>query len=63
MNRANLWLVLGTLCIGAGVALVRRQMLLGVIALAAGVGFLLLTRRERAHFESIQAQSRESDPD
>jgi len=63
MNRANLWLVLGTLCIGAGVALARHQMLLGLIALAAGVGFLLLTRRERARMESIQAQRSEPDPD
>jgi hypothetical protein len=63
MNRANLWLVLGTLCIGAGVALARRQMLLGIIALALGVGFFLLTRRERARFESTQAQRSEPDPD
>ncbi|MGO1321205.1 MAG: hypothetical protein ACTMIK_13265 [Galactobacter sp.] len=63
MNRANLWLALGTLCIGAGVALARHQMLLGLIALAAGVGFLLLTRRERARMESIQAQRSELDPD
>lgn len=63
MNRANLWLILGTLCIGAGVALARRQMLLGIIALAVGVGFLLLTRRERARLESTQAQRSEPDSD
>ncbi len=63
MNRANLWLVLGTLCIGAGVALARHQMLVGVVVLAVGIGCFLLTRREHARRHSTRVQGSEQDLD
>lgn len=63
MNRANLWLVLGALCSGAGFALARHQMLVGIVVLAVGMGFFLLTRRERARLDSTRAQQNEPEPD
>ena len=63
MNLANIWRILGTLSIGAGVALARHQMLLGVIALVLGVGFFVLSRREQVRLEITRAQPSESDHD
>lgn len=64
-NVLLMWLfrIQGVVGFGAGVALARRQMLLGIIALAVGIGFFLLTRREQARLESTRAQRSEPGPD